>query len=100
MKKKNTSKINEDHADVESSDVQTKLLGTVLIINFSFFTIEITTGLFSKSMGLVADSLDMLADAFVYGLSLWAVGSTLFRKKKSCPFERLYSAVIGFIRNH
>ncbi len=33
-------------------------------------------------MGLVADSLDMLADSFVYGLSLWAVGSTVLRKKK------------------
>ncbi len=41
-----------------------------------------TTGLISKSMGLVADSLDMLADSFVYGLSLWAVGSTVLRKRK------------------
>jgi Co/Zn/Cd efflux system component len=40
-----------------------------------------TTGLISKSMGLVANSLDMLADSFVYGLSLWAVGSTVRRKK-------------------
>jgi len=32
-------------------------------------------------MGLVADSLDMLADAFVYGISLFAVGGSLSRKK-------------------
>lgn len=31
-------------------------------------------------MGLVADSLDMLADSFVYGISLFAVGGTLIRK--------------------
>ncbi len=67
----------------DDSSVQSKLLWTVLIINFAFFIIEISTGFISKSMGgLVADSLDMLADALVYGLSLWAVGSTVFRKKK------------------
>ncbi|MDD3723871.1 MAG: hypothetical protein PHW92_15570 [Lutibacter sp.] len=38
------------------------------------------TGLISKSMGLVADSLDMLADSFVYGISIFAVGGTLTRK--------------------
>ena len=32
-------------------------------------------------MGLVADSLDMLADSFVYGISLFAVGGTLIKKK-------------------
>jgi len=33
-------------------------------------------------MGLVADSLDMLADSLVYALSLLSVGQTLIRKKK------------------
>ena len=42
-----------------------------------------TTGLFSNSMGLVADSLDMLADSFVYAISLFAVGSSILRKKKA-----------------
>lgn len=77
-----SSSIDEKEVTIESSDVQSKLLWTILIINFGFFIIEMTTGLISKSMGLVADSLDMLADSFVYGLSLWAVGSTVLRKKK------------------
>ncbi len=80
----------------ESSSVQTKLLWSVLIINFSFFIIEITTGLVSKSMGLVADSLDMLADAFVYGLSLWAVGSTSFRKKKVAKLSGYFQLLLAF----
>jgi hypothetical protein len=33
-------------------------------------------------MGLVADSLDMLADSIVYGLSLFAVGGTVVLKKR------------------
>jgi Co/Zn/Cd efflux system component len=80
--------------------VQSKLLWTVLIINFAFFIIEISTGFISKSMGLVADSLDMLADALVYGLSLWAVGSTVFRKKKVAKLSgyfQLALALIGLI---
>lgn len=62
--------------------VQSKLLWQVLIINFLFFILEMTFGLVSYSMGLVADSLDMLSDSFVYGLSLFAVGTTVVKKKK------------------
>ena len=71
----------------ESEAHQSGLLWTVLAINFAFFLIEITAGILSGSMGLVADSLDMLADASVYGLSLWAVGSTLARKKSVARFS-------------
>lgn len=85
---------------IDNPLIQSKLLWTVLIINFAFFIIEITTGIISKSMGLVADSLDMLADALVYGLSLWAVGSTLMRKKKVAKLSgyfQLALALIGLI---
>jgi Co/Zn/Cd efflux system component len=57
------------------------------------------TGLISKSMGLVADSLDMLADSFVYGISIFAVGGTLTRKKriaKLAGYFQITLAVIGF----
>jgi Co/Zn/Cd efflux system component len=92
--------IDEEDLLIESSDVQKKLLWSVLIINFGFFIIEMTTGLISKSMGLVADSLDMLADSFVYGLSLWAVGSSVMRKKKVARLSgyfQLTLALIGMI---
>jgi len=79
----------------ESNDVQSKLLWTVLAINLGFFLIEITTGLLSRSMGLVADSLDMLADASVYGLSLWAVGSTVARKKSVAKFSGIIQFVLA-----
>jgi len=84
----------------EDTSVQSKLLWTVLFINFTFFIIEITTGFISKSMGLVADSLDMLADSLVYGLSLWAVGSSVLRKKKVARLSgyfQLSLALIGLI---
>lgn len=89
--------IEEIEFSPESSDVQSKLLWSVLFINFGFFIIEMTTGLISKSMGLVADSLDMLADSFVYGLSLWAVGSTLTRKKKVARLSGYFQLVLAFL---
>ncbi|MEP3838467.1 MAG: cation transporter [Algibacter sp.] len=79
---------------------QKKLLWAVLSINFVFFLIEITTGIISKSMGLVADSLDMLADSFVYGISLFAVGGTITKKKriaKLAGYFQISLAIIGFI---
>jgi len=83
----------------ESSN-QRKLLWIVLLINFGFFIIEVTTGLVSRSMGLVADSLDMLADSIVYGLSLFAVGSTIAFKKriaKASGYFQIILAALGFI---
>jgi len=78
---------------------QRKILWWVLGINFAFFVIEMTTGWLSRSMGLIADSLDMLADSIVYGLSLIAVGSTLARKKKVAKISGYFQmglALLGF----
>ncbi len=82
---------------IDNTSVQSKLLWTVLIINFAFFILEITTGFISKSMGLVADSLDMLADALVYGLSLWAVGSTVIRKKKVAQLSGYFQLALALL---
>jgi Co/Zn/Cd efflux system component len=86
--------------EVEDEINQKKILWTVLGINFVFFLIEIVTGFISNSMGLVADSLDMLADAFVYGISLYAVGSTIQRKKNVAKLAGIFQltlAIIGFV---
>lgn len=89
-----------EETEFEESEKQRKLLWTVLVVNFSFFAIEMTTGLVSGSMGLVADSLDMLADAFVYAISLFAVGAVLARKKRIATLAGYFQitlAVIGFV---
>ena len=89
-----------DQVPVAEQANQKKVLWAVLIINFSFFLIEIVTGLISTSMGLVADSLDMLADSFVYSISLLAVGGSLIRKKriaKLAGYFQITLAIIGFV---
>lgn len=45
----------------------------VLAINAVMFVVELVSGLIAGSAALVADSLDMLGDALVYGVSLYAV---------------------------
>lgn len=89
-----------EQKEFETNENQKKLLWTVLLINFLFFIIEMTTGIISKSMGLVADSMDMLADSFVYGISLFAVGGTIIKKKriaKLAGYFQIILAVIGFL---
>lgn len=79
---------------------QKKLLWRVLAINFSFFLLEVICGFIANSMGLVADSLDMLADSLVYALALFAVGSTVLKKKriaKVSGYFQLLLAVLGFV---
>lgn len=45
----------------------------VLVINAVMFVVELGAGVRAQSSGLIADSLDMLGDALVYGVALWAV---------------------------
>ena len=51
---------------------QQQILKQVLAINAAMFVAEVVAGLAAGSVGLIADGLDMLADALVYGLALAA----------------------------
>jgi Co/Zn/Cd efflux system component len=52
---------------------QTATLRLVLLVNGAMFFIELASGLLAGSVALLADSLDMLGDALVYGFSLYVV---------------------------
>lgn len=99
-----TSVIESVQAETEKistgNSAEKKLLWQVLVINFFFFVLELVTGFISNSMGLVADSLDMLADSFVYGLALFAVGGSMVLKKniaKTAGTFQLVLALLGFL---
>ena len=55
--------------------VQKFVLKRLLIINGVMFGFELIVGLIADSSGVIADSIDMLADCLVYGVSLFAVGA-------------------------
>ncbi len=52
---------------------QSATLKLVLAINLIMFMVEFTAGIIASSTSLLADSLDMLGDALVYGFSLFVV---------------------------
>jgi len=84
----------------DATGQERKLLWQVLAINFFFFALEIIAGFISGSIGLVADSLDMLADAIVYGLALFVVGKALSQKRKiagTAGYFQLLLAIFGFV---
>lgn len=64
------SKLVEAQGAIDESRVLKALLG----INALMFMAELILGIIAESTGLIADSLDMFADAAVYGLALYAVG--------------------------
>ncbi len=77
-----------------------RILLKVLIINLSFFFVNLITGFIAGSMGLIADGLDMLADSLVFALALFAVGGTVARKKnvaKASGYFQLVLATIGIV---
>ena len=69
------------------NNAERKTLWIVLWINALMFVVELTLGLWAQSTGLIADSLDMLADASVYGIGLYAVGKSLTLKSKAAYFS-------------
>lgn len=52
---------------------QRRVLVIVMIINITMFIVEFGAGIVAQSSALMADSVDMLGDAFVYALSLYAL---------------------------
>jgi Co/Zn/Cd efflux system component len=74
---------------------ESRILIVLLIINaFMFFT-EITLGILSESTALIADSLDMLADATVYGIGLYAVGRPALVKIKAAHISGFFQVILG-----
>lgn len=59
------------------------VLKKVFTINAVMFVVGFIGGWLAQSMGLLADSLDMFADATVFGLSIYAVGRSLHHKQKA-----------------
>lgn len=63
----------DDDVFVVLRDRQRTVLWMVLGINAVLFVVEFSVGWWARSTALLADSLDMLGDAFVYAFSLWVL---------------------------
>jgi len=76
---------------------QSSTLKAVLGINATMFAVEIAAGIAAGSVALVADSLDMLGDALVYGFSLYAVTRGLREKAISALLKGGIMGAFGLI---
>jgi Co/Zn/Cd efflux system component len=92
-----TEEVSENEIPDIVPSVEAKTLKYLLVINFTMFIVEIIVGIYAESTGLVADGLDMLADSFVYGLSLYAVGKSLTMKHKAAYFSGVMQISLGLL---
>ncbi len=76
---------------------QSRVLWTLLAINGVMFLVELTVGWLAQSTGLIADSLDMLADATVYGIGLYAVGRSAAHKARAALFSGWAQGLLGLL---
>ncbi|BDG05694.1 cation transporter [Anaeromyxobacter oryzae] len=74
---------------------EARTLRVLLAINAAMFIVELVAGWLAQSSGLIADSLDMLADATVYGLSLWAVGKAAAAKVRAAHVSGMFQGVLA-----
>jgi cation diffusion facilitator family transporter len=63
------------HSDLTvETEAQQRVLRIALALNATMFIVGLIAGLLGQSSSLIADALDMLADAFAYAIALGAVG--------------------------
>ena len=67
----------------------------LLVINAMMFVVEVIAGLRAQSTGLIADSLDMFADAAVYGVSLYAVGHSMRMKLRAAHLSGWLQVILA-----
>jgi Co/Zn/Cd efflux system component len=87
---------NDKACEIEAlRNSQSSTLKIVLGINAAMFIVELTAGLIGGSVSLVADSLDMLGDALVYGFSIYVVARGAKMKAKAAIFKGGIMAAFG-----
>jgi Co/Zn/Cd efflux system component len=72
-----------------------RVLIIVLAINTAMFVLEFGAGLIAQSAALMADSMDMLGDALVYAVSLYALDRSLRWRAGAALFKGGFILFLG-----
>lgn len=72
-----------------------RVLMMALSLNALMFVVGIVAGVIANSTGLIADSLDMLADAGAYGIALVAIRRGNFFKARAATVSGSFLLVLG-----
>ena len=93
-----STELSTSENEEESNDShQKKVLWILLILNGLMFFIEGIIGWLDNSAGLMADGLDMLSDAVVYGIALFAVGKAANNKLKAAQFAGVVEIILALV---
>ncbi len=91
-----TGKADPADVPVPADDAtEARTLQVLLAVNAAMFVVELVAGWLAQSSGLIADSLDMLADAMVYGLSLYAVGKAAATKVRAAHVSGVFQGLLA-----
>ena len=74
---------------------QARVLWWLLAINGVMFVAEFGFGLLAHSAALIADAMDMLADAIVYAIALYAVGRAATAKLRAARLSGWFQITLG-----
>jgi len=74
---------------------QRRTLILLLMINAGMFCVEFVFGIVGQSTGLISDAVDMLADALVYGVGLYAVGKAAAIKVRGAYFSGVFQILLA-----
>ena len=81
----------------QAAQIEKRTLWLVLWINATMFLVEFSWGWRAGSSGLLADALDMLADAAVYALSLMAAGSSFNQQRRAAELSGWLQIVLALL---
>jgi cation diffusion facilitator family transporter len=74
---------------------QRRVLIAVLVINAAMFVAEFGAGVIAGSTALMADASDMLGDALVYGVSLYAISRSDRWKAGAAAFKGVFILLLA-----
>src|SRR5688572_22055634 len=74
---------------------QRRVLVIVLAINAVMFVLEFGAGIVAGSAALMADAVDMLGDALVYAVSLFALDRSARWKAGAAMFKGVFILILG-----
>ncbi len=82
------------HIEIENRS-QSRVLIILLLINGIMFVTELGVGWWAQSTAIIADAMDMLADALVYGAGLYAVGKAMEKKVTAARLSGWLQILLG-----
>jgi Co/Zn/Cd efflux system component len=93
----NTSPVDDELAEMLSPDAaaEKRTLRLAFAINAAMFLGESIAGFMADSSALISDSLDMFADAAVYGITLYGAGRAFAGQRKAARLSGWMQLALG-----